>query len=201
MSGPGDDFYTRQGFPRPKPYMPPVPPPWNPPTVQSPVVLAPPGPPPALPPRPWWRRNVAVIVPWVLVVALAVTVLLLSFRSTGPTPVVDDAGPATRDVTVSFVLRDADTAYSGCEGSGGYSDIGSGTPVRITSASGEILGAASLGPGSNTHEDWCRWEVTIPAVRLGEAFYSAEVSDRGVITYSGEELAANDYRFELSLGA
>ncbi|MGY1808554.1 hypothetical protein ACI8AF_14390 [Blastococcus sp. SYSU D00669] len=149
-----------------------------------------------------------------LVVALATALAVVLIPS--PSPQAEDAvtaqaespteapaassGPEDRDIIVNFLLEDAKSAAAGCIGQGGYSDIGPGTPVTIKSGTGEILGAGSLGRGSNASGVNCLWSVIVRDVRLGEAFYSAEVGSRGAITYSQAELAGNGYEFDLSLG-
>lgn len=112
--------------------------------------------------------------------------------------------PETKTVTVEFRLADYDTAFLGCEGQGGYSDIGPGTSVTIKNGGGEVLGAGELGegkPSSNgVQQTFCDWTVEIPGVPAGEDFYVAEVADRGEITLSGEDLAGAGWVFEVSLG-
>lgn len=115
------------------------------------------------------------------------------------------AEPAGETVTVQFRLSDFDTAYLGCEGAEGYSDIGSGTSVTIKNGSGDVLGAASLGKGKSSSNGYqaayCDWTVEIPDVPAGEDFYVAEVASRGEITLSEKDLEANDWTFEVSLGS
>ena len=199
--GSQDEFYGRHGQGRPTPYQRPFPPPEvppMPPPFAAPSQLAPELPVSPPPPRPsWWRRHLAVIVPWVLVAALAVTVVILLLPPSDESK--SSSEPATVQVTVNFLLSDSDTARSGCEGDGGYGDIGSGTPVTIKNGSGDILGATSLGSGTAASGS-CLWQVKVADVPAGERFYSAEVGSRGAITQSASELAANDYAFDVSLG-
>ncbi|SSC21614.1 Hypothetical protein KLENKIAIHU_183, partial [Klenkia terrae] len=98
---------------------------------------------------------------------------------------------------VSFSLTDSDLGKS-CNGTGGYSDIGSGTPVRVTDGDGALLGAASLGDGAYIGGG-CLRSVTVSD--LGDAaFYSVEVGDQGQISKSAAELEADGWSFDVSLG-
>jgi hypothetical protein len=184
---------------------------------QSDSFTPPPPPPPAPPPTPQGpsavRRNLPIIVPWVLTAGLAVALLLVlllpkSPSSSPPPPqqqeqaaaTAQDAGGDTgRNVIIRFTLYDLETAGASCRGQGGYSDIAPGAPVTVKNESGEILGAGTLGVGSSV-SGTCIWSVQLSGVPSGEKFYSAEVGDRGAITYSEAELAAADWTFELSLG-
>lgn len=112
--------------------------------------------------------------------------------------------PATRTVTVEFRLADADTAFFGCKGAGGYSDIGPGTSVTVRNGKGDVLGVGKLGEGLPSNNGvqvyFCDWTVQIPDVPVDEDFYAVEVADRGEITSSGKDLAADDWIVEVSLG-
>jgi hypothetical protein len=193
MSDPTGPAHGRheQGRPQPYPATYTLRPPDGVPPVYTPV---PPSPVPEAPPATSESsRNLAVIVPWALVGLLSVALAVTLFLWLGP------SGTTTHDVTVTFMLTDADTAGAGCVGQGGYSDIGAGTPVTIKSGSGDILGASELGAGTAAAGS-CLWTVKIPAVPLGQPFYSAEVGRRGAITSSAAELKSNGYAFEVSLG-
>ncbi len=112
--------------------------------------------------------------------------------------------PETKTVTVYFQLVDFDTAFLDCEGTGGYSDIGPGTPVTLRNGEGEVLGAEPLGDGqpsgNGVQAAFCDWTVEIPNVPANEKFYAVEVGDRGDITASREDLAADRWEFAVSLG-
>lgn len=153
---------------------------------------------PVQPAHPWWRRNLLALVLGAAVVVLAAVLLVVLLPRGGP-------AAATQTVTVKFHLDDYDTAYAGCHGQGGYSDIGPGTPVTVRNASGEVLGAAALGAGkassNGVQASSCDWTVTIDGVRSGESFYSAEVGKRGAITKPGGDLTGNGWTFDVSLGS
>lgn len=102
-------------------------------------------------------------------------------------------------VTVNFQLNDSGSALNGCQGSGGYSDIGTGTPVTLRNGAGDLLATASLGSGSNLGVS-CVWETVLRDVPRREDFYVVEVGDRGEISQSRTELEAGDFTFDISLG-
>lgn len=114
------------------------------------------------------------------------------------------AGAKTTEVTVKFHLEDYDTAFGDCEGTGGYTDIGTGASVTIKSGDGDVLGATKLGKGeassNGTQMAFCDWTVKVPDVSTEEKFYVAEIAGRGEITSSRDDLAADGWTFELSLG-
>jgi hypothetical protein len=109
---------------------------------------------------------------------------------------------SSHDISGSFTLFDSDmTGDDGdlCEGEGGYGDLGSGTPVRVTDAEGKLIGATTLGFGHTTARGACEFEFTIPDVEETE-FYRFEVGRRGEISYSKDELADVGWAVFLSVG-
>ena len=119
-----------------------------------------------------------------------------------------DGFKVLRTVTVhgTFTLVDGDpssyypsiTTYGrACEGSNGYSDIGFGTPVVVTSGSGKTLAHVSLGLGSGSSTR-CVFRFQF-RVTEGEDNYSVAVSHRGKIDYSFDQLASDEVA--LSLGS
>lgn len=102
-------------------------------------------------------------------------------------------------VTVNFQLNDAGAALNGCQGTGGYSDIGTGTPVTLRNGSGDLLATSSLGSGSNVGIG-CLWETVLRDVPRQEDFYVVEVGSRGEISNSRSELEAANLTFDVSLG-
>lgn len=116
----------------------------------------------------------------------------------------EPAEPETQTVTVKFRLADFDTAFDDCEGTGGYSDIGTGASVTIRNGEGDVLGAADLGKGkpsdNGVQAAYCDWTVELSDVPADEDFYVAEVASRGEVTSSREDLEADGWTFELSLG-
>jgi len=86
---------------------------------------------------------------------------------------------------------------SGCAGTGGYSDIGSGASVTVYDGSGQVVAVGALSSGSLTGSS-CEFAVTVPNVPDGTRFYQVEISHRGKITLSNSD--AKTGHFAASLG-
>ena len=115
-------------------------------------------------------------------------------RTPSPRP-----SPSTYSATGSFTLVDGvwDVGES-CPGSGGYSDIRTGTQVTVRNQDGTILATSRLGGGTAT--TLVRCEFLFEVASLPEAaFYSFEVSHRGEITYSFEDMKASSWDVGLIL--
>jgi hypothetical protein len=166
---------------------------------------------PAKASAPWSLKNVPFVVATGVAAVLALALILTltigrsdggsSAPATAESAASTDAG--TVRIAVVMTLSDGKTARAGCVGTGGYSDIGPGTPVRITNQAGDILSAGSLGEGVSSivgNSATCMWTVGMKDIPAGEKFYSAEVGSRGQITKSADDLAASYWKFELSLG-
>lgn len=80
---------------------------------------------------------------------------------------------------------------------GGFDDLQSGTSVVVADGSGEVLGTTTL-TGGTVSTDGCTFDYTI--VVADSDFYSITVSHRGDLTYSREELIANDWEVNSSIG-
>lgn len=117
----------------------------------------------------------------------------------------DGGEPKTETVTVSFHLADYDTAYYGCQGTGGYSDISPGTSVTVKNGDGKVLGATTLGVGTassnGAQQAYCDWTVKVPDVAADEGFYAVEVGSRGAVTMSKDDLAGKKWTVSVSLGS
>jgi hypothetical protein len=84
--------------------------------------------------------------------------------------------------------------------SGGYSDIQIGAQVVIRDSAGTIVATGSLLPGTATEDNRrCDYPFVVEDVPTSD-FYSIEVSHRGELTYSHEELEDRDWEVMLSLG-
>jgi hypothetical protein len=103
-----------------------------------------------------------------------------------------------REVIVHFQLNAVGGSGTGCQGTGGYSDIGPGTQVTLKDQSGTILAAGPLGTPTNSYP--CTWTAFLEQVPMDRQFYSLEVSHRGQITKSLQELQSTGYAFDVSLG-
>ncbi|MET9154501.1 hypothetical protein ABZX82_25035 [Streptomyces griseoflavus] len=83
-----------------------------------------------------------------------------------------------------------------CSGTGGYSDIDFGTQVNVTDATGTLVAVGSLGFGQKT-ELGCEFPFTVDDVTPGSKFYEVEVSHRGSLTQTEDELRAGGLAFTL----
>jgi hypothetical protein len=83
-----------------------------------------------------------------------------------------------------------------CDGYGGYDDITPGAQVVI-SADGKTVGKGELGE-AKYDGGWCEFPFTVSDIKGGSDFYSVEISGRGTIEYTREELEAG---VDLSLGS
>ncbi|MFI1562320.1 hypothetical protein ACH4ZX_04505 [Streptomyces sp. NPDC020490] len=83
-----------------------------------------------------------------------------------------------------------------CSGTGGYSDIGFGTQVTVTDADGTLVAMGSLGLGEKT-EQGCEFPFTVDDITPGSKFYTVEISHRGGLTQTEEELRAGGLAFTL----
>jgi hypothetical protein len=109
-------------------------------------------------------------------------------------------------VAGDFVLTDTSTlttgiksGVSGCQGTGGYSDIGPGTGATLKDGEGKILATATLGSGSGTLIT-CTFTFTftnVPEV----PFYSFEVGRRGALTYSLDDMKNRGWALGATLGS
>ncbi|WP_437095204.1 hypothetical protein [Streptomyces sp. enrichment culture] len=83
-----------------------------------------------------------------------------------------------------------------CSGTGGYSDIDFGTQVNVTDAAGTLVAVGSLSFGKKT-ELGCEFPFTVDDITPGSKFYTVEVSHRGGLTQTEDELRAGGLAFTL----
>ncbi|MFE9538968.1 hypothetical protein [Streptomyces sp. NPDC006691] len=83
-----------------------------------------------------------------------------------------------------------------CSGTGGYSDMDFGTQVNVTDAAGTLVATSSLGLGEKT-EAGCTFSFTVDEITPGSKFYTVEVSHRGGLTQTEDELRAGALEFTL----
>jgi hypothetical protein len=100
-----------------------------------------------------------------------------------------------------------------CFGEGGSSDINEGADVTVRNEAGETIALGSLGlghleeafPGGSDRDKYgafglaCVFPLEVNGVPDAR-FYSVEVSHRGETSYSRDEMEANSWTVELSLG-
>lgn len=83
-----------------------------------------------------------------------------------------------------------------CDGYSGYDDITSGAQV-ILSADGKTVGKGELGE-AKYDDGYCVFPFEVTGVAGGSEFYSIEISDRGDMQYTQDELEEG---VTLSLGS
>ncbi|MBX3070855.1 MAG: hypothetical protein KF883_10185 [Thermomicrobiales bacterium] len=120
---------------------------------------------------------------------------------------IDAAAAAAHTLTGTFLLYGGpdgiDLIYGPgkqtCIGEGGYADIHEGASVRVTNEAGVVIAVGSLGAGESPSLWQCQFAFEVSKVPQA-AFYTIEVSHRGGLTYSWEELEHADWQVELFLG-
>lgn len=104
------------------------------------------------------------------------------------------------DIGGSFTLTaTGETFHSPCSGTGGYSDIRSGTNVVLKDGDGKLLSTGSLGSGAGSGND-CVFEYSlndVPEV----PFYTIEVGKRGDLSYSLADMKSMGWSVDLTLGS
>ncbi|WP_406725120.1 hypothetical protein WJ438_11275 [Streptomyces sp. GD-15H] len=111
--------------------------------------------------------------------------------------VEDVEGPFSTDgtLTVAGIGAGLDPEEL-CSGTGGYSDIDFGTQVNVTDAAGTLVAVGSLGFGQKT-EQGCEFPFTVDDIAPGSKFYTVEVSHRGGLTQTEDQLRAGGLAFTL----
>lgn len=104
-------------------------------------------------------------------------------------------GAGTFTMTGTLILVDqtslgasAQVDKAPCEGTGGFSDLSSGTAVLVQDSTGQILATGSLKDG---HRDGasgaCLMPFTVPDVKDGLSSYSVTISHRGTQVVSAAD--------------
>lgn len=109
--------------------------------------------------------------------------------------------PGTFTLLGTFVLTEGaiDDGALGCEGTGGYDDIGLGTSVTVYDAAGTVIAASELVLSDfDSAARSCSFDISVDNVPDGERFYQVEISHRGKVQLSAEE--AKSGGFSGSLG-
>jgi hypothetical protein len=142
---------------------------------------------------------VALISLGVLLVVLIAGIALLTGRS----------GSKRHEVTGVLEVHDSDATGSGdtCTLSDGYDDISEGTTVEITDGTGKVIGIGSLDRPAriansidNALTSGCSFTFYVDKVSK-TAFYNVEVSHRGKVGYSYDQMVANLWTVSLKLGS
>jgi hypothetical protein len=106
-------------------------------------------------------------------------------------------------MTGIMTLHDPDAAYQFgevCSGTNGYDDVDTGASVVVTNEQGTVIGTGSLGQGSTSPDGDCVFNFTVAGVPEAR-FYGVEVSHRGKVTFSHEQLDQDRWNVELTLGS
>jgi hypothetical protein len=156
-------------------------------------------------PAPWawaWIGLGLVVIAGIIIVLVAAS----GGRDSGstPRPAAVPSSPTTQHITGTLTLNDSDAFWSqgsSCSGSGGYSDLDIGGQVTLTDDTAKIIGATTLSAGTATSSSECDFNFAfdqpiVPSAR----FYSVEVTHRGKITDSADELRVSGWAFSLSIG-
>jgi len=98
---------------------------------------------------------------------------------------VQSSKTENKTIKGTFTLFSGDLSY-GCEGSGGYSDIGSSTSVVLKGKDGKEYDRTTLGIGvySGAH---CTWSFNLKA-EMGQDYYLVSVGRRGEMKHTWIEL-------------
>ena len=76
---------------------------------------------------------------------------------------------------------------------GGYADIGTGTQVTVYDASGKAVATGMVGMGVPVGDvgertSRCHFAFSVPGVPEGSAIYAVEISHRGQVRFSRDDL-------------
>lgn len=144
--------------------------------------------------RKWVAVGVGVVV---LTVLAAFAGYQLGRPGREPGPAVAVSFPPST-FTVEVVLQVEKAMYGAAPGdpcfmSGGYSDIGAGTQVRVVDDTGRVIALGALGVGEAVDTlpdvkgtDRCRFEATVAEVPMVDVF-GVEVAHRGVVNFKRED--------------
>ncbi|MEX0629953.1 MAG: hypothetical protein WEE67_06270 [Chloroflexota bacterium] len=86
-----------------------------------------------------------------------------------------------------------------CEGQGGYGDIVGGAQVVVRDGAGEIVATGALDAGVKGADEQCSFTFAVEGIPNAE-FYDVEVSHRGELAYSREDMEGADWRLSSTLG-
>lgn len=112
---------------------------------------------------------------------------------------------ATHTITGTMTLTDSDNTNLGgtCAGSGGYSDMRSGTQVVVKDSSSRIIAQSSLQTGKPAEGKFAKVECVFPFTinDVPESdFYLVSVGHRGEISHSHKELEQSGWEVGFTLG-
>ena len=123
-------------------------------------------------------------------------------RTTAGRPASRERDPVLRG-TMSIPHRaPAPSAEELCRGTGGYDDVREGAQVVVKDGGGKIIASTSLSSGKAARPDYtwrCQFDFAIQDVPKAD-FYQVEVSHRGALTYSRQDMEERGWFVALTLG-
>lgn len=126
-------------------------------------------------------------------------IILLAGCASEPTP------EPTRTLTGAVTLMQSDQVRrtdTSCVGTGGYNDIGPGLSVTVRDESDDIVGVGELAyqpPEGPVPPRRCDYIFTVDELPAAP-FYQVEVGERGSLDFSADDLGAQGWHVELTLG-
>jgi hypothetical protein len=147
-------------------------------------------------------KVLAVSVVAVLALGAIAAAVLVLMPGSGAEPQASPSPAAARTVSGSVLVVGSSpqvvtTNELTCTTGGGFDDIRQDAQVVVTDAAGKTIALGQLGGGSWKRDVGCIFLFTVPDVPAGEKFYGIEVSHRGRVQHTAEQLAAP---LELSIG-
>ncbi len=119
-------------------------------------------------------------------------------ETSGPkATVAAEEGAVLGAITIPSSGARDDSAVGSCTGAGGYSDIREGAAVTVRDGSGDVIATGRL-EGGVVEGSLCIHVFQVDVPRAD--FYSFEVSNRGELTYSYQDMVDAEWQVALSLG-
>ncbi len=103
-------------------------------------------------------------------------------------------------VTVRELVGTSRVIGGECAGYEGYSDIHAGTAVVVKDESGKVLATGSLSDGKVLNIGNCQFTFKVDGLSDAK-FYQVEVSHRGIVTYSRDDLDKASWKVGLTVGS
>jgi hypothetical protein len=116
------------------------------------------------------------------------------------------SGSSSMTVKGSVALADSGSSMGGipeaignrCNGVRGFDDIAEGAAVKVTDDKNDLIATSKLTEGRETGAS-CTFSFAVD-VPTGRAFYQFEVSHRGTVSFSADDLKAKGNTISLSVG-
>lgn len=145
--------------------------------------------------RPRWVIPAVIGGAAVLLIAVAGVLAITLLGGSSPSHPLT----GTMTLTTASLFKGKDQS---CVGSKGFDDIDSNAQVTVTDGDGKLLATGSLGEGhlADGSTVTCVFPLNV-ATKLPKAdFYKVEVSHRGALTYSYDQMQAQNWDLSLTLG-